>query len=77
MPSMIYVDATGIDSNLALERWVRSAEKIARALPRKVMKPTRSVKRRSKAFRALSISGTKEARLLRRHALVRGRRTNA
>ena len=41
MPSMIYVDATGIDSNLALERWVRSAERITRARPRKVMKPTR------------------------------------
>jgi len=45
MKSMIYVDATGIDSDVALERWVRSAEKIALALPSKVMKPTRSVKR--------------------------------
>ena len=36
MKSMIYVDAAGIDSDTALERWVRTAERVARALPSKI-----------------------------------------
>jgi len=39
MKSMIYVEAAGIDSDTSLERWVRSAEQVARALPDKVGKP--------------------------------------
>ena len=39
MKSMIYVDATGIDSNASLEKWVWSAAHIARTLPGKVVKP--------------------------------------
>ena len=38
MKSMIYVDASGIDSDTSLERWVRSAEQVARALPGKAGK---------------------------------------
>lgn len=55
MKSMIYVDATGIDSDAALERWVRSAERVAQAIPskigesagpsRKVRQPFRAMKR--------------------------------
>jgi len=39
MKSMIYVEAAGIDSDYSLERWVRSAEQVARALPDKTGKP--------------------------------------
>jgi TfoX/Sxy family transcriptional regulator of competence genes len=39
MKSMIYVGAEGIDSNSSLARWVRSAERVARGLPRKAEKP--------------------------------------
>jgi TfoX/Sxy family transcriptional regulator of competence genes len=39
MKSMIYVGATGLDSDSSLERWVRSAERVARALPRKAEQP--------------------------------------
>lgn len=35
MKSMIYVEATGIDSDESLTKWVRSAEQVARALPSK------------------------------------------
>ena len=45
MKSMIYVEAAGIDSDLSLEKRVRSAEQVARALPSKVGKPPRTVKR--------------------------------
>lgn len=45
MKSMIYVDAVGIDTDPALERWVRSAECIARALPTKATRPGPSAKR--------------------------------
>ncbi len=41
MKSMIYVEATGIDSDSSLERWVRSAEQVAQALPDKVGKQPR------------------------------------
>lgn len=41
MKSMIYVDAAGIDSDLSLERWVRTAERAVQALPGK----DRAVKR--------------------------------
>jgi TfoX/Sxy family transcriptional regulator of competence genes len=40
MRSMIYVAAAGIDSDSSLERWVRSAEQLARALPGKTGKPS-------------------------------------
>jgi TfoX/Sxy family transcriptional regulator of competence genes len=40
MKSMIYVEAAGLDSDTSLERWVRSAEQLARALPAKVGKPS-------------------------------------
>lgn len=40
MRSMIYVEAAGIDSDSSLERWVRSAEQLARALPGKIGKPS-------------------------------------
>jgi len=46
MKSMIYVEAAGIDSDSSLERWVRSAENIARALPSKNAKPAPSDQRR-------------------------------
>jgi TfoX/Sxy family transcriptional regulator of competence genes len=36
MKSMIYVEAAGVDSDLLLERWVQSAERVARALPIKM-----------------------------------------
>jgi hypothetical protein len=36
MKSMIYVEAAGIDSDLSLEKWVRTAERVARALPGKI-----------------------------------------
>src|SRR5579863_4620114 len=39
MKSMIYVDAAGIDSDPSLERWVRTAERVAQALPSKIVKP--------------------------------------
>ncbi len=39
MKSMIYVEAAGIDSDSSLERWVRCAERVARALPGKAEKP--------------------------------------
>ncbi len=32
MKSMIYVEAAGIDSDSSLERWVRSAERLARGV---------------------------------------------
>lgn len=38
MKSMIYVDASGIDSDPSLERWVRTAERVAQALPSKIEK---------------------------------------
>jgi TfoX/Sxy family transcriptional regulator of competence genes len=45
MKSMIYVAAEGIDSDSSLERWVRSAERVARALPAKAEKrPVPSIK---------------------------------
>lgn len=37
MKSMIYVDARGIDTDSALDRWVRAAERVARALPAKTL----------------------------------------
>ncbi len=39
MKSMIYVDAAGIDSDPSLERWVRTAERVAQALPGKIGQP--------------------------------------
>jgi TfoX/Sxy family transcriptional regulator of competence genes len=39
MKSMIYVASAGIDSDAALERWIRSAERVARALPAKKSRP--------------------------------------
>ena len=45
MKSMIYVEAAGIDSDSSLERWLRSAEQIARALPAKIGKPRVSSRR--------------------------------
>ena len=45
MKSMIYVDACGIDSDASLERWVRSAERVARALPGKAGKPRKTAKK--------------------------------
>ena len=45
MKSMIYVEAEGIDSDSSLERWVRSAENVARTLPGKAAKPARSSKK--------------------------------
>src|SRR5579863_1711488 len=36
MKSMIYIDAAGVDSDHSLERWVRSAELLARAMPDKI-----------------------------------------
>ncbi len=39
MKSMIYIEAAGIDSDSALERWVRFAEKLVRSLPGKIEKP--------------------------------------
>jgi TfoX/Sxy family transcriptional regulator of competence genes len=38
LKSMIYVDAAGIDSDTSLERWVLTAERVARALPNKIGK---------------------------------------
>jgi TfoX/Sxy family transcriptional regulator of competence genes len=38
MKSMIYVGAEGVDSDSSLERWVRSSERMARALPGKAEK---------------------------------------
>ena len=49
MKSMIYVEAAGIDLDSSLEKWVRSAEQVARALPGKVGKPLRTVKKGRKA----------------------------
>ena len=43
MKSMIYVEAAGIDSDSSLEKWVRSAEQVARDLPSKTGKPLRTV----------------------------------
>ena len=51
MKSMIYVEATGIDSDSSLERWVKSAEKIARALPNKVVDDHQRGKSRPQALR--------------------------
>jgi TfoX/Sxy family transcriptional regulator of competence genes len=51
MKSMIYADAAGIDSDLSLETWVRTARQVARALP---SKPGKS---RSKMPRKASIPG--------------------
>jgi TfoX/Sxy family transcriptional regulator of competence genes len=45
MKSMIYVDACGIDSDSSLERWVRRAEQVARALPPKDGKPRKTSKK--------------------------------
>jgi TfoX/Sxy family transcriptional regulator of competence genes len=47
MKSMIYVNAAGIDTDSSLERWLRSAENIAHALPGKGAPPAsaRKVKR--------------------------------
>jgi TfoX/Sxy family transcriptional regulator of competence genes len=54
MKSMIYVEAAGIDSDSSLERWVRSAEQLARALPAKKEKlsvpPRTSENDREKTF---------------------------
>jgi TfoX/Sxy family transcriptional regulator of competence genes len=55
MKSMIYVDAVGIDSDASLERWVRSADQIARALPAKVAKQTTPLNAR----KTLRLLGTK------------------
>jgi TfoX/Sxy family transcriptional regulator of competence genes len=44
LKSMIYVEAAGIDSDSLLEKWVLSAEQVARALPGKVGKPLRTIK---------------------------------
>ncbi len=44
MKSMIYVEAAGIDSDSSLERWVRSADQVARALPGKIGNPRRTRK---------------------------------
>jgi TfoX/Sxy family transcriptional regulator of competence genes len=45
MKSMIYVAAAGIDSDSALDRWVRTAVEVARALPAKVARPPLPAKR--------------------------------
>jgi TfoX/Sxy family transcriptional regulator of competence genes len=45
MKSMIFVDARGIDSDTSLERWVRSAEEVARALPGKAGKQRKNVRK--------------------------------
>jgi TfoX/Sxy family transcriptional regulator of competence genes len=48
--SMIYVDAAGIDSEPSLERWVRTAERVAQALPIKIGKlrvPSRKARKAS------------------------------
>lgn len=49
MKSMIYVDATGIDSDPSLERWVRTAERVAQALPSKIGKSREPSRRARKA----------------------------
>jgi TfoX/Sxy family transcriptional regulator of competence genes len=41
MKSMIYVEPAGIDSDSSLERWVRSAQQVARTQPGKKSKVTR------------------------------------
>ncbi len=49
MKSMIYVDAVGIDSDPSLERWVRTAERVAQAWPNKIGKwrePSRKARNR-------------------------------
>lgn len=52
MKSMIYVDSAGIDSDTSLERWVQSAEQVARGLPGKAAKPRKPSGKTSKASRA-------------------------
>ena len=39
MRGMIYVEAAGIVSDSSLERWVKTAERLARARPSKIGKP--------------------------------------
>jgi TfoX/Sxy family transcriptional regulator of competence genes len=56
MKSMIYVEAAGIDADSSLERWVRSAERIARSLPGKTGKPSVPKRKTRNASRNL---GTK------------------
>jgi TfoX/Sxy family transcriptional regulator of competence genes len=56
MKSMIYVEAAGIDADSSLERWVRSAERIARSLPGKTGKPSVPQRKTRNASRNL---GTK------------------
>lgn len=51
MKSMLYVDALGIDTDSALEKWVRTAESVARALPDKAGKAAPSAKRKKRAAR--------------------------
>lgn len=52
--SMIYVDAASIDSDTSLERWVRTAERVTRAMPTKIVKspvPSRNAQRARKSVR--------------------------
>jgi len=56
MKSMVYIGAAGIDSDFALERWVQSAEQLARALPAGKGKPSVPLR---KSPKAPSSSGTK------------------
>ncbi len=53
MKSMIYVEADGISSDSSLERWVRSAEQVARALPSKIGKSREPSRKARKASRPL------------------------
>jgi TfoX/Sxy family transcriptional regulator of competence genes len=55
MKSMIYVDPAGIDSDSSLERWVRSAEQVSRALPAKIEKPSGPPRKARKAPRNLGM----------------------
>jgi TfoX/Sxy family transcriptional regulator of competence genes len=49
MKSMIYVDAAGVDSHLSLERWVQSAERVARSLPIKMSRDPSNRPRKRRA----------------------------
>ncbi len=53
MKSMIYVAAKGLDSDSSLEKWVRAAERVARALPAKAEQPDVPSKRRAKPGTAI------------------------
>jgi TfoX/Sxy family transcriptional regulator of competence genes len=55
MKSMIYVDPAGIDSDSSLERWVRSAEQVSRALPAKIEKPSGRPRKARKGPRNLGM----------------------